>query len=492
MKDPQLIDLFKSLSEKELIEFRKFLNSPFHNTSATVTKLYSILRKYYPQFSPPDYTKENVFEELFPGKKYNSLLLNEYFYLLSNLIVEFIKQIVSKKNEIEFNIELLNEYRIRGLKNNFDKLYKKIGAKISSGKYDYSVLTAFYYLNTAKNNFTPTLTKKETRTEEINQKYNLHLTYLFNIIVEEYLTTLLSYRNEISSHNIKDSSIFQKLEKDKVIYKLYEYVKEYNPFDFNIRLHISMIEMLEHPDQVEKYYQNKKAVLKDFNKFSNNELDHLINYLKSFCIFKTHSSESRKEFLEEYVELEFLVMKEKIFLNDETSYFNSGSFRNLLITFVNLKETQRIKDLIEYSKYLSPETRIDLKNLASAYYYFLTGSFEEARKYLKRVVTYDKQIELDAGNLSLKIYYEQKNVLKGIEKIHSVRGAVKNAKGLSEDRKKMYRSFLNYLEKLFLRMEKDDEAGIVTLLREIVKKKDTILIEWFEEKLVEFSGKKKR
>lgn len=493
MKDVQLINLLKSLSEEELEEFGSFLDSPFYNSSKTIKQLFVILKKFYPFFTSPDYDKKRVFEELFPEKAYNNFLINEYYHLLSNFVIEFLRQIVIKKNELRNDIELLNEYRLRGLKNNFDKLAKKIGGKLKQEKFDHKLLNAVSDFEAAKINARITFDthKINKQVKEIDEEYETYLTSLINVTVSEYLSLNLSFQNSIYSYNLRSENVFNRLQKDKIISKLYDYVKENNPYDYVMQLNFGLTDLLNKPEDKSKYYFSKKLIFDNIEKFNNNELEHFFNFLKTYCINMAYFPASRKEFSAEYVDLEFFTLKKKLFINQKTNYLSNLSFRNLLIMVVNLKEADKINELIEYSVYLQPEYRLDFKNFSIAYHYYVASSYSEAQKQIKKIITEDKQLELDVNFLKIKIYFEIKDYVKGIEKINGVRRLINYNEHISLDRKKKYRLFLNYLEKLFRKFEKNDEAGITILFKEIIKQGNIVFAEWFEEKYEDFLNSKK-
>ena len=81
-----IIKILKKFSVKELTEFDKLLRSPFFNNHSTLTKLFSELKKYYPQFSDNILTKEYLFEIVNPGKKYDDMLFRKYLSRMNKLI----------------------------------------------------------------------------------------------------------------------------------------------------------------------------------------------------------------------------------------------------------------------------------------------------------------------------------------------------------------------------------------------------------------------
>ncbi|CAN5490391.1 hypothetical protein BH10BAC5_BH10BAC5_17820 [soil metagenome] len=479
--DSNLINLLKSLSETEIKNCKKFLRSPYYNSRPAVSKLFSILIKYYPLFTSPEYSKEKIFSQLHPGKKFNNLLINEYYHLLSDLIIKFLRQSLLKKNELKNDIDLLNEFSSRGLIKNYEKLFKKVEQKIKNDRFDHSILHRTYDLNTAKINARNISGLYRKNIDEIDKDYQLQLTYMINILVTEYLDIQLTYTSKSNSFNFESENLFQKIENDKTILKLYNYIKELNPFDFNIQLHIAMTKMLGNLEDEKKYLNNKELLLKNKNKLKKNELESYLNYLKAYCIRKTRSPISRNKFTNEYIGLEFFILKEKIFINDNASYLNTISFRNLLMMLVNKKDVKMLTELIEYSKFLKPEIRNCYRYLALAFNSYISEQFSEANKYLNKIITSDRQLKLDIDFLLLKIYFELKDFLNGNVKINTVRRNINNNNDINIIRKNRYRGFLNYLEKIFRLFEKKDQTSLSILFKKILTDDNVIFYEWFEE-----------
>lgn len=65
MENTKAYKILKTFSVRELIEFSKFLNSPYFNESKNVTKLFHIIRRYYPDFSSIHLTSAELHKKIF-------------------------------------------------------------------------------------------------------------------------------------------------------------------------------------------------------------------------------------------------------------------------------------------------------------------------------------------------------------------------------------------------------------------------------------------
>lgn len=82
MKDTKLVTLLRTFSKQEMKDFEKFISSPYFSPQRNLMPLYRELKKYYPSFSSPDFTKEKIFKKLNPGKKFDSKKSNHYLQVL--------------------------------------------------------------------------------------------------------------------------------------------------------------------------------------------------------------------------------------------------------------------------------------------------------------------------------------------------------------------------------------------------------------------------
>ena len=83
MKDKisgKFIEILKTFSEEELKDFKIWLNSAWCNTNKNLPKLLEKLKKYHPDFDHKLLTKERLFKQVMPGKKYSVYWLNNLMH----------------------------------------------------------------------------------------------------------------------------------------------------------------------------------------------------------------------------------------------------------------------------------------------------------------------------------------------------------------------------------------------------------------------------
>ena len=77
MINSKIVEIIRTLDSSEFKRLGKFIESPYFNDNRTPIKLYGFIDKYYPNFDKKNFTKENLYKYLFPGKSYNDSTLRK-------------------------------------------------------------------------------------------------------------------------------------------------------------------------------------------------------------------------------------------------------------------------------------------------------------------------------------------------------------------------------------------------------------------------------
>ncbi|MEM9823245.1 MAG: hypothetical protein AAF985_19345 [Bacteroidota bacterium] len=90
MKSPKLYRLLRVLDRPMLKQFRRFLNSPYHNTNTILVSLFDILKKHHPTFAKEKLKKEKLFKKLYPQKVFSDKRIRDLMSLLSLCLEDFL------------------------------------------------------------------------------------------------------------------------------------------------------------------------------------------------------------------------------------------------------------------------------------------------------------------------------------------------------------------------------------------------------------------
>ena len=89
MLGSQLLQIIKSLDKRDMRELNKVVRSPYFNQREDVILLFDWIDKSL-NSKLPDLSKEKVFSEIFPDKKYNDVLMRQMMSYLYKIIQKYL------------------------------------------------------------------------------------------------------------------------------------------------------------------------------------------------------------------------------------------------------------------------------------------------------------------------------------------------------------------------------------------------------------------
>src|SRR6266498_6166418 len=117
-----IIEILTTFTSSEIKGFRKFLHSPYFNTSKKLVELNDALTKFYPEFKNKNLSKERIYVKLHSKSRYNPFYMNVLLSKLEHLAEKFVKQRayeLSKEWDFVFVLDEL-------CRRNSDKLYTRM------------------------------------------------------------------------------------------------------------------------------------------------------------------------------------------------------------------------------------------------------------------------------------------------------------------------------------------------------------------------------
>lgn len=97
MKGKKLIQLMQALNEEEMKRLQMFIQSPFHNSSKRLLKVYKILKPAYPEFSDKTLEDLPLYKKLFPKEPFNDYKLRRTLSQFTKLLEQYLLQLELEK-----------------------------------------------------------------------------------------------------------------------------------------------------------------------------------------------------------------------------------------------------------------------------------------------------------------------------------------------------------------------------------------------------------
>jgi len=468
-----LITFLSSLDKSELREFDKFIHSPFHNNRSEVSRYFDVLKKFHPQFTGREFSKQHIYSLLYPGTSYKDDVLRR---LSSNLLKageEFGAYITFRKDKFAFNKSLSAYY----LSKSSQKLLARQINKTESDLLASPCRDAAFFLNMS--------------------------------FLEEY-RRLGSVRNDSSGRKIDVQDQIDSTWKFAAItlFRLYKIASEHSrQFDTaynlnNLELLFGLIEktgfmgskaleiwylvmkLQSSPDD-NTFLRLKKTITANSNLFEPVEGFIIYVSLLGYC-YEKNILPYENFHLEEYE-----IMREMLAggLLIQDNMFHPEWFIYAVITSLRAGKMKFAVELMsDYAKLLPPGDSDNVLEHAFAEIEIEKGNYSKALKHLA-VSKYNNIAEkLRANHMYLKIYYEQGLSEQFFYSIDSFKHLIKNELSLSKGVKQLRENFIKYAVKLF-RIKLNESAEDPGAVKKEILKTPIMGNKWLLKKANELLSK---
>lgn len=482
MHNSKLLQIFASLSDKEIKEFEKYLLFQVaENTN--VCALFNIIQKAYPDFESKSLIKKNVFTKMFGKEPYKDVKVREQMSALRKVLESFL--IFQEQNKTEFhnNLALLKQFRKRNLSNLFQQQVKNMQQLIDAD--DYLNIESFkreYYLSDEKNNFFEQQ-QNIVHDDAISLKNENFDKYYFSA----KLRTLCEILNR---ENILSSTYQKPIEKD-VLAIISKNKKLY--FDVPaIHCYYEIFQLLQSENDMAQF-TNTFNTLNSYQKsFTDSELKSMYAYLTNYCI--QHVNKGIAEFTQRLFEMQKLLLQNKILL--ENGLLSHISYRNIVTIAIKLKEYNWAEKFIEdYKPLVTQRHQENAYNLSKSNLLYAKQDYSETVFLLNQVEFTDVYYACTSKYTLLKAYYALREIETLDYFVSSFQLYLKRNKEISANFKKSSENFLKHFKKMLLIEKKLDyqekekvEKKIKDLKGSITAEKTMANKSWLLEELEKIKG----
>ena len=451
MKNSQLSETLGKLNKAELKEFGKFIRSPFFNNRSEVVRFYDAVKKYHPLFESGKLSNENIFNMVYPGKKFSSVTNRKLISLVLGLLMEYVGVKSLRESTLEYNVKLIDTLRQKEMLSLFEKRSKSLNELFSTGKRGFGYYESKYKFTTIMN------WRRLNKDEKSMMKYlqselDEFIEYFVSVAMLMYIR-LGAWERGL---NLKfDLKFYNEVTK---------YLSERDPAEITLAtLYYNMLMLLNTGE--EKYFFELQE---NRDKFETKltAIDHynielvLVQYCyemvnKGVTDYRRHQFEITKRILEKNLIPEGFI----------EPYFFTNAVRNA----ANLKEMKWAEQFVsEYKKRIDPETREEIVRYSTAMIEFNKGNFEVSLKNLSKINLEKSNMKLDIKNLLIIIYYELSYNEELISLIDSYKHYISRDMSTNEEKKQVYNKFINIVSEL-LKIKLGEKGGSSAKLNKAIK-----------------------
>lgn len=442
MINSSLFKILKSFSRAQLRSFEKFADSPYFNTSRSSAELLKEIIKYYPGFSSPQFTKENLFKAVYPKNDFNSLLFRKNLSNLINLSEKFL----TVENQYFKNSCLLKGLRKNKLFDLYNLRHKKIVKENKNFLINEEYLLGLSFIegeNTYYHYETDNYVEYEKGMENVFQYDSLFYFYKF-------AQTFIRLKNVAVIDPGQSNNLIGYLHKNLDMESLVNDINGSSIQNKDIFYHLIRLVQFHSTRDVNLYNEIREF---SFN-YSSNHSSSIIYigyiYLLDFISYKINSGE-----------IEYMRERHKIYKKMEKDYYSTGNAEITLIQFKNFFLSGIKTGDLEFSRYilgkyidaLEKRGNPGLKKFFESRLLFISGDFTESLKIITSFKTSgllldDYFLVPEIRVLMLQLYYELDYLEEAIYLGNAFQQLLKKNKRLSIQSRKFYGNFLKIYIKL--------------------------------------------
>lgn len=489
MIQSKAIDIVKSFSKKEISGFVKYLDSPFLNSNKNLVKLFSGLKKYYPDFESSKLTKETLYRSVYPGKPYDDRKLRKLFSDLYKETERFIVLSAADKNEIVFSKLLLDEFDSRKIDNLFISKMEQYNVYLDDTYYKTDDLHYDYFLEKHLAVWKNVMFHLE---RGLQQKIALDIFKRTEYLIFYFLSDLfLSFQDNLSNKNRFNTKtevdLGNEFLKNFNIHALFEYILKNDFASKNVlnAYYLAFLAFKNFDD--EKYYHDfKRYVVKNIDRFNEGTKRTVVINLINYCVRKKRIKKDK------WIRVELngnygIYIKYRLYILSGENYFRSDIFLNIISNFFELRKIAEAGEFLNRNiEIIQPSHRKNIKALCSSQIEFEKGNFGLSLRESSKIKTNTYMFRYHLKFLILKNHFELKNYEIAREASISFRKYVKRDENLNDMRRAKTNYFLDFYSILWKHHEnRPPVAEIEKTINELKKNSPIPESDWLLSKFNE-------
>lgn len=482
-----IVKILKKFSPVEIKEFEKLLISPFYNNHSTIVILFEEIKKYYPDFSANNITKEYLFQIVNKGKKYDDKVFRKYLSRLNKLAEEYLNILQMRSEKYKRELNVLFQLSKRDINDVYLRKVKEIKKSFAvDNKLDGDKFLLKHFFSTIRYDHETTGDNIESKSEELVESYNNLVNYFLffsTSILNQLDSNQYSFKSTHSDNSLKillDSSKIEQYTED---------VKKLKTPDnedriFFLEIVINDMKLNSSVTGLRAFKNLKQLVYRNSEKLSDQVLFYLLQRMNVFCIIESAKGnlDMNRDIFENYK----MIFDKNLFNLDRTSYLSLLDLRLILSSSLKSNEFDWTEKFIsEKLHLLKEELRVNVRHFSYATLSFYKKNYTDALSHISKIKSESSPITKDIYVLKAKIFYELGHYDSALSVADSFRHYVLRSNIFSDFHKETILNFLKYYKLIIRLTNKPDRAKIQSQLSDLQIIKNTKEKKWMVEKIEE-------
>lgn len=474
MINSSLLEIFRTLDKKELVRLDELIRSPYYNKRSAVIKFWDAVKEYAPEFNAAELSHENIYDKIFPGKKFNYGTLKNLIYDMTKLAEVFLELERANQKPLQRYENLLEILLIRGLNSHFEKNFKDAQKHLERSAVDGSNYNKKHSLETLRQNYLIMSDKQYETISSINDANRyLTLAYFMDAFVNNYNAVFM--KSEITGTH--GAGIDEFIDKAVSFYKTHpvetDYLIEifYNAF------------MLAYEAKDENFYNLRNLLDENNSKLTDEEK---YNFHVALANYADKRSDSSKEFAKYKYEIYRYMIENSIYSISNISTIDGSFYRKAASAAENTGELEwAFKFINDYKDKLDSAVRENYYYHALVEYYIAKKQFSTALEHLVRIKHTNPVDKLNIKAWQMICCYELNYFEELRNIIDSTRHFITKDKKILASRKERLYNFMTMLTALLGLKENNNGGTEAAILYKQLENLATNHGEWLKEKINE-------
>jgi hypothetical protein len=430
-----LIEILEKLLDKELLLFKDWLDSPFHNKSDNLKLLFKWILKAKPDFDAAKLNKQKAFKFLYKKETYNELKINNLISQLTRQAFDFLAFNNFQNSNHFSELCLIDELQQR----NLDKLMLQEAKRLNKKKENRTTENATVFFE----NYMYYKQLDEHFLKKPKRAYDENLQLKNDNLDLYYLTTKLKMACDMWSRNTVIQANYETRHLEDLEKWLSENLK-YLEFPA-IAIYFQAYKTIKY-NLSKDYFLLKNLLVNNLLTFTNKELSRIYDYALNFCIRQIN--QGKAVFYNEILELYQLLLENRIIF--QSGYLAQWDYKNIITVGTRIGNVEWTENFInEYKDFLPPKERENAFVYNKAAFYYSIKSYKKSLQLLHEVRFTDTSYHLGAKIIQLKSYYELEETEPFFALIDAFKIYILRNKGISTYRKQANLNLIKIANRIF-------------------------------------------
>lgn len=471
MKNTNLFNILRTFSAEELKLFESFICCyMFNRRSKKVTELFTSMKKFLPVTSEAEISKIQIWEIMYPGRKYSDEVIRNLISDLFQLSKKFLIHLRVSNDKVESGKILSQELYDRKIKN---LLLKEIESTETYIKNNIrSVESRFidmYILDCIKN---------IALNRELEYKDYKEQQHRIMELVNYFLKEMMAYYQ-----NYEILKTFIKTEYEMILFDELMTFADMNHkiIDPEVILMFNTTVLVIYPEKEDVFKKTLKLVKQKGNSIERFSHYNILVSLENYCLNKYNKGDT------DYIKYLYEIYEEKIKYDvlspTVTGTIVESTFTNIVKTGIRTGKFTWTENFIRNNFHRLQENEDDMLNYYLAYIFHSKGDNGKALQHLSKLRAQDMMEKINVKNLEMKIYFElgyYDNVLMTAD---TYKHFFSGNKKISDSRKAGHLNFIDLTLKLLRATEKNDKVTLGFLAKKIKNTSPVAEKDWLLSKL---------